>query len=113
MPVARAMAAFVGLLTLWPPAYTLIFLWRVLGTGGDPALLTGSDTFILLFRVQLVTMVLTFGLMAYFVVHVFNNDRLSAEGRAMWLAMLLLGNMFAFPLYWLLQVWRATPRRGR
>ena len=109
MPVSRAMAVFVGLLTLWPPVYTLVFLWRVLGSGNDPALLTGSDAFILMFRLQLVTMVLTIGLMAHFVVHVFNNGRLSAEGRVLWLAMLLLGNMFAFPLYWLLHVWRSPP----
>lgn len=107
MPVAKPMAAFIGLLTAWPPIYFVGVMAALVGAGGDPALMTDTATFDLMFRLHLLTMLVTFGLMAYFVVHLFNNDRLSPDRRLLWLVVLFLGNMFAFPVYWLLYVWRA------
>lgn len=116
MPVARPLVAAIGVIAVWPLLFFAALAATLAGLRADPALLSSTPEFALWFRVYLVTMVVTVGLMAYFVVDVFNNDRLDADARLAWLAALFFGNVFVFPVYWFAHMWRggaATPRRGR
>lgn len=116
MPVARPLVAAIGVIAVWPLLFFAALAATLAGLDADPARLASTPAFALWFRLYLVTMVVTVGLMAYFVVDVFNNDRLDADGRLVWLAALFIGNVFVFPVYWLVHMWRgpgATPRRGR
>ena len=106
MAISRPLALLVGLLTAWPPVYFVGFTAVVLGAVGGDAFMGDRREFELLFRLHLLTMLVSMGLLAFFVVHCFRNDRVPQERRVMWLLVLFLGNMFAFPVYWYLHVWR-------
>jgi hypothetical protein len=45
-------------------------------------------------------------LLVIYVRHLFRNDRIRAEDRALWGVLLLLGNAIAMPISWYLYIWR-------
>jgi hypothetical protein len=48
--------------------------------------------------------VLPAGLAIFYVIDVFRNDRVIEEKKALWGVVILLGNIFAMPVYWYLYV---------
>ncbi len=58
------------------------------------------DLFKYIFPLHCFTMLLSFALTAVYVVHAFKNSRFSQEMRILWILILFMGNMFAFPVYW-------------
>jgi hypothetical protein len=57
-------------------------------------------------------MLVTFALLALYVVHAFKTDRLASDKKVLWVIVLFLGNLVAFPIYWYLYMWRAERRAG-
>lgn len=58
-----------------------------------------------IFRLQMFSMALMLALMALYIVHVFRTDRVPADKKALWAVVLLLGNLFAMPIYWYFYIW--------
>ena len=52
---------------------------------------------------------ITLGLMAFYLIHLYRTSRLSAGWRALWLVLIVFGNIFTMPLYWYLHVWQRHP----
>ena len=52
------------------------------------------------------TVVWTLGLLAYYLVHLYRNPRLTPDQKAFWVAGLLMGHGLVMPVYWYLHVWR-------
>jgi hypothetical protein len=59
---------------------------------------------------HLLTMLLIFGLMVFYIVNVFGNDRIKPDMKALWAIVLFMGNAFAMPIYWYLYIWRDDPK---
>jgi hypothetical protein len=94
----------IGVLTVWPPIYLVLFVCTI-GLGFflmDHASHRASDIdlFKYIFPLHCMTMLLTFALTAVYIVHAFRNDRLPSDRRILWVIVLFMGNMFAFPVYW-------------
>lgn len=62
----------------------------------------------------------TFGITSYilllivlllYVINVFKNPRVIQDERALWITVLILGNVITFPFYWYLHIWR-EPKNG-
>jgi hypothetical protein len=60
----------------------------------------------MLFILQFLTILLIFGLIAFYLVHIFKTDRVSQDKKALWAVVICLGNAFAMPIYWYLYIWR-------
>ena len=101
---SKPTAYFVGALTVWPPIYFVLFISFMFFSFASMMRQAGQapsfDLFRLIFPLHLLTMLLMFCLTAVYVVHAFRNDELSADKRMLWIVVLFMGNMLAFPIYW-------------
>lgn len=100
---------------LWPPIYMLFFFALVIEAtvrnGGDP----DNDLLVpfgLLIGLHLLTMLVIIGAAIAYVVHTWNNPRLTSDQRTVWTIVLLLGAPVAMPIYWWIYV-RPSPTDPR
>ena len=94
----------IGIATLWPPVYFVLFLASIglafTTVGQSPNRQAFPDVFKFIFPLHCFTMLLSFALMAVYIVHAFKNSRFTQEMRILWVIILFMGNMLAFPVYW-------------
>jgi hypothetical protein len=99
----------LGAGTIWPILYMFIFMGAafsaVIFGESEPAALWA-----VIIPLHLLTMLLIFGLMVFYVVNVFRNDRIKPDMKALWAIVLFMGNAFAIPIYWYLYIWRDDPK---
>ncbi len=116
---SRATTIVIGLLSLWPILYMGIFFGVLAFTfvrfasasAAHPA--EAPVFFLALFPLHFLTILLQFALIAIYVIHAFRTDRIENDKRVLWVVVLFLGNMLAFPIYWYLYLWRETCSRCR
>ncbi len=102
---------FLGFLSLWPLMYFLLFFLFFLtvfigafsGTLSDKTIF---PLFFVMFFLHLTTIFLIFGLLIYYIVHLFKNDRISNDLKALWAVVLFFGNVIAMPVYWFFYIWK-------
>ncbi len=107
--MSKPAKVILGIATLWPPVYLVIFIgfWFYLvlsiTSQGGSGLPFGV---IAIFVLHGFTMLWTFALIAIYIYNVFNNGRVANDKKALWAVVLFLGNMIAMPIYWYLYIWR-------
>jgi uncharacterized membrane protein len=101
----------LGLLTLWPLCYlVLFFILTFIGIFFGAA---SQAPFIqLILPVHLLTMLLIFGLVVFYIVNVFKNKRIESDKKALWAVVLFMGGMIAMPVYWYLFIWKDEAAPG-
>jgi hypothetical protein len=115
MRIGKPLAIVIGLFTIWPMLYLLLFMAFFVFMAltifqhahhqqPDP----GFFPYIVIPHVG--TMLLMFALMAFYIVHVFKNPALKDDRRVLWAVVLFMGLPFSAPVYWWLFIWR--PARG-
>jgi hypothetical protein len=103
----------IGLLTLWPFVYMGLFMASIAFSGFiRPPGTDEPGIFRYIFPLHCLTMLLIFALIAIYIFHAFKTDRIDNDKRVLWVVILFLGNMVAFPVYWYLYMWREEPARG-
>ncbi len=100
----------LGLLTLWPLVYSLFFVVAFLALFLSTDFAIGST---LVSRrmiiVHLGTILLSFALIAIYLVHLFRSGDANQNTRLIWVVLFLTGFGFlAMPIYWYLYIWRGT-----
>src|SRR5215212_8602476 len=97
---SRRVSLLVGLATLWPPIYLLLFVGSIgfafLRSTGGSNQQAELAIFRYIFPLHCLTMLLSFGLTAVYIVHAFRTDRFPPEKRVLWVIILFMGNMLAF-----------------
>src|SRR3954471_24278006 len=93
----------VGLATLWPPAYFLLFVAvvgapAIAGGGAVDGRLLISDE--VLFALQIATTLVIAGLLGLCLHHVHRSPELRPRRRMAWVVMLFVGSAVAMPVYW-------------
>jgi hypothetical protein len=128
MTLSRPLALLVGVLTLWPVVYLLLFFgfvatsflwvaWTDGPTAGHSPVLPLAVS--LLFGAHFATILLMFVLIAFYIAYLFKTDRVPQDKKALWAVVLFLGNMLTMPVFFYLYVWpshrpttsRSTPIR--
>jgi len=117
------MKLVIGALTALPLLYMLPFFTFIIGTMFWISMMPGEGgshssgppvAFVALFAAHLVTMMLMFGLNVFYIVFLFKTDRVPQDKKALWAAVLFLGNMLAMPVFFYLYVWPDEwPRQGQ
>lgn len=109
LAVKRTGVLAVGLVTLWPPAYSVWFVATVLGPTfagrDDPPL---DETWFVALHGG--TMLVAIGLLGSYSFHAVRNRRLSDKTRALWLGAIIFLGAVAMPVYWARHVWSADSR---
>ncbi len=114
--MSRAGKIALAAATVWPFAYMIIFFASVFGmvfffsSAGPEAAGRQQEPpvgwFMALFALHFLTMLWVMGLMVFYIVDVFRNDRVEKDKKVLWAVVLFLGNMLAMPVYWYLYIWR-------
>lgn len=112
MPLSRPIKLLLGLLTLWPMVYMFLFMafvlttiiWAELGRGARHT--SGFPVgILLLFSAHVGTILLVSALAVFYVVYLVKTDRVPEDKKALWAAVIFLGNMLAMPVFFYLYVW--------
>jgi hypothetical protein len=112
--LSRPIKLIVGLLTAWPVLYIFLFfgfiaasmVWMSSGAGKGASHGAGPPVaFLVLFAAHFATILLMFGLIAFYIVFLFKTDRVPQDKKALWAAVIFLGNMVAMPVFFYLYVW--------
>jgi hypothetical protein len=114
MRITKPVAILIGLATIWPLVYIFIFFAVIFGSfvaGTSPRAPGGTfESFQVLMVAHVGTMLISAGLLTFYIVHVFKNPALAGDRRTLWAVVLFLGNVIAMPIYWFLYVWREASR---
>jgi hypothetical protein len=118
MRIGKPLALVIGVITVWPFVYMLAFMVFFIVTAFSFVSAAqhphqpppGPGLMLYIFIPHILTMLLMFALMAFYIVHVFKNGALKDDRRVLWAVVLFMGLPFAAPIYWWLFVWR--PARG-
>jgi hypothetical protein len=110
--MSKTMKLLLGLVTLWPFAYLILFFLLIfsmilfIGPGqGDPG--SGPPRALaLIFPLHLLTMLVIAALTVFYIVNVFRNERVVKDQKVLWAVVLFLGNVLAMPIYWYLYIWK-------
>lgn len=121
MTLSRPIKIVVGVFTAWPLLYIVVFFAFIAGTmfwmsqsaSGDESHSSGPPVgLFLLFAAHFATILLMFGLIAFYIIFLFKTDRVPQDQKALWAVVLFLGNMLAMPVFFCLYVWpEEWPRR--
>jgi hypothetical protein len=107
MELSRPVAAILGAISIWPAAYFLFFIALMFSAALGQEERVGS-LFPAFFVVHIVTMLVTIGLLVFYIVHLFKNEQLSGDRRVLWAIVLFMGHVIAFPVYWYLYIWKSS-----
>jgi len=104
----------VGIVTAWPILYIAFFMvFMFMSVFAD--LFGGRDfmfdAFDYIFAVHFLTMLMIFGLIAFYIVYIFKTDRVAADKKALWAVVIFMGNAIAMPIFYYLYIWK-EPKLG-
>jgi threonine/homoserine/homoserine lactone efflux protein len=95
-------------LTAWPVIYFFGFLLGVLVIFISNDEQSVGDIGDVLVPLHIGTMLVTIGMVAFYIVHAFRNRRIREDHRLLWVIAIFAGNIFVMPIYWYLYVWRGS-----
>ena len=97
MRIGKPLALFIGIVTIWPAIYMLLFMgffvWMAFTIiGRQPSQDPGFFPYIVIPHVG--TMLVMFVLAAFYIIHVFKNTELKDDRRVLWAIVLFMGCQF-------------------
>ena len=104
MKLSKPVKVLVGGATVWLPLYMMAFsaiVFAGMFTHSAPDI----EAFDVLFRVHMATSILSVGLLAFYVVHLFQAKHLVGDQRVMWALVILFLGPLAMPFYFFKHVW--------
>ncbi|MCB0644958.1 MAG: hypothetical protein KDC44_25105 [Phaeodactylibacter sp.] len=97
-----ALKLLVGLLTLLPVGYFVLFIVDFLRF---PDVLIDFETLVWVHTGMMVLMV---GLLVFYVTHLFKTIKIPDEKKTLWAIILFFGSLIAMPVYWYLNIWKTS-----
>jgi Trk-type K+ transport system membrane component len=102
----------VGVLTVLPLISIIAYIWAMIkmiseisNAGSAPHDLAFSG-FASMFIMIGITVLLSIGLLIFYIVHAVNNKSLTSEERLMWILLFIFISTIAFMIYWVLRIWQ-------
>ncbi len=104
----------LAIASIWPFIWMIIFISFVAGSMFWLSSYEKSGSrgqgmpipFILLFAGHFFTILFMFALSAFYIVYLFRTDRVPQDKKALWAVVLFFANVFAFPVFWYLYIWK-------
>jgi hypothetical protein len=111
MRIGKPLAIVIGLFTIWPVFYLLLFMAFFVFMAFTifqhaPHQQPDPGFFPCIVIPHVGTMLLMVALMAFYIMHVFKNPALKDDRRVLWAVVLFMGLPFSAPIYWWLFIWR-------
>lgn len=82
---------------LWPVTFIIVF----------SIVRSDVSTKNIYLMILVVLMMLSFpGLLVFYILNVYRNNRIAKNQKNLWAALLFFGNIVVYPVYWYLFIWR-------
>jgi hypothetical protein len=108
--MTRSAKIALGVATVWPFVWFAIFIAGAIAMMFTLSMNKGAEPppalFFSIIGAHVLTMLLIFALTIFFVVYLFKTDRVPQDKKALWAVVIFFGNVFAFPVFWYLYIWR-------
>jgi hypothetical protein len=107
----------VGILTILPFISFIFGIWLSISmitqfdhsdSAPDTAALRGLASFAIILGFAIL---LSIGLLIFYIVHAVNNKSLTSEERLMWILLFVFISTIAFMIYWVLKIWQDNGER--
>ena len=112
MRISKPVAIVIGLFTIWPIVYMLLFMavfvvaaLTIFQQAQQQQPAPGPGFLPYIFIPHIATILLMFALMAFYILHVFKNGALKDDRRVLWAVVLFIGLPVSAPIYWWFYVW--------
>jgi TM2 domain-containing membrane protein YozV len=109
--MSKNIKLLVGLLTLLPLIGFGFYIWTfikifmsIASAGAPDAVAIGSD-FMPIITTLLLTVLMSIGLLVFYIVHAVKNKSLTSDERLMWILLFVFISTIAFMIYWALKIW--------
>ena len=107
MSSPRGRLIILGIVSCWPALYMLAF-FVVVSAWARMSDRHGASVFTAVALVHLATILLTIGLLVWYLHYLCATDRVPSDKKALWAAVLILGNALAFPAFFYWHVWNPS-----
>ena len=109
--MSKSKKIILGIATLWPIVYLVMFLIFIfsqlfISFLKKGPMLGSPFLFLIIFAVHLLTIVWIFVLIVIYMKNLFKNERVKKEEKALWAVIFFLGSIIAMPIYWYLYIWK-------
>ena len=104
--MSKSSKTFMGILSILPILITAgLFVTMILKfIENDPEPM--FQNFGLFFLLIIGLIVLSIGLLIYFMVHATRNKKMDPTERAIWILVFVLGGAISYPIYWYMKIWK-------
>jgi len=112
--MSRNKKIIIGLLSLLPIIFIAIYLVQFYtlfihmlewGAYDEPDPREFMRTFMPLFLLILIKVLISLGLLIFFLINVINNKKIDSGERIVWILTFIFVGFIAFPLYWYMRIW--------
>jgi TM2 domain-containing membrane protein YozV len=109
--MSKNIKLLVGLLTLLPLIGFAFYIWTFIkivtsiASAGAPDSVALSSDFVSIFTMLLLTVLMSIGLLVFYIVHAVKNKSLTSDERLMWILLFVFISTIAFMIYWALRIW--------
>ena len=103
MKLSPGLRVLVGMVTLWPIVWLLIFLifgLRLVLQNDGP----NMGALAIFIVGHGITAILAMGMLVFYVLHAHKNEKISKDLRVVWIVFLVTAGLFAQPIYYVLYV---------
>jgi hypothetical protein len=108
--MSKIKKTLLGVLTVLPPLYLVtfivFFISMILTIDKQPASGGMPPVFQALMIAHLLTILLMFCLVTFYIFHVFNNNMIPQDKKVLWTILIFMGSFIAMPIYWYLFIWK-------
>jgi uncharacterized paraquat-inducible protein A len=107
-PYSKSAALMIGVLTLLPFAYMFFFFAMMMAAiaGAGAGALPKQDSFMILFAVHAVAIIVSWCLVGFYIYYLFKTDFVQQDQKTLWAVVLFLGNILVMPVFWYLHIWK-------
>lgn len=92
----KIMKLLIGFVTIAPLIYIIVF---ILSFSYD------IMDFDLMFKLHTWTMILTVGLLVFYISNIFKTERIPSEKKTLWTIVIFFGHAISMIIYWYLYIW--------
>ena len=114
---------WLGIATIWPVVYILLFFVVVFSfvivgalnpglhapVDNSPASIFFPVGFMAIFVLHMLTIMGSLALTVFYIIRVFKTEQLDQNMKIMWMLLLFFMGMLAQPVFWYLYIWRDAP----
>ncbi len=116
--MSKSTKILIGVLTLLPIVGFIIYIWYFIqimftiseNNGIAPNVNLFKDHFASIFIMLALIVLVSLGLLIFYIVHAVNNKALNSNERLMWILLFIFLPSIAFIIYWILRIWQ-DPRQ--